>query len=156
MNVILRAQIFHCAPGDLREADRSAADVGATLRGGSGAPLDVQVHDLSRTGFAMESVEELRLDQTIWIGLSGAGVNAARVVRRIPGGWACQFMLPITEREHQAALAARSTVVATPWSGLQTGGAAEPDATRWPFLARVAFVVGSSVALWATIFWILF
>nr|WP_299853789.1 PilZ domain-containing protein [Sphingomonas bacterium] len=154
--MILRAQIFHCAAGDLREADRAATDVGATLRARSGAPLDVHIHDLSRTGFAMESAEELRLDQTIWIGLSGVGISAARVVRRIPGGWACQFMLPITEREHQAALAARSTVVATPWTDLQTVAAAEPDATRWPFLARVAFVVGSSVALWAAIFWIFF
>jgi hypothetical protein len=154
VNVSLPAQIFHSAPGDLRGAERSPVNVGGTVRGGTGAPLDVNLHDLSTTGFAMECGEELRPGQTIWIGITGAGVNAACVVRRTSDGWACQFLQPISEKEHQSALASLSTVISTPWSDPPTPAAIEPEVARWPFLARAAFIIGSSLALWAAIYWI--
>jgi len=133
--------------------DRSPADLRVTVYRTGGALPDVYIHDLSVTGFAMESSEVFHPGQTIWIGLTGGGASAARVVRQTADGWACQFLQPISEQECQAARVARP-VVTTPWAGLGAAGTTEPEMARWPLLARVAFIVGSSLALWTAIFWI--
>lgn len=151
----LRAQIYHYAPDDARGAPRAAAGLSATLRAQDGAPLDVHIQDLSATGFAMASSGALRLHQNIWIGLTGAGVNAARVVRRTSDGWACEFLQPISVDQFRAALTAQSTVTTAPWTGQGTNDQQEPAVKRWPFAARIAFIVGSSLALWSAIYWVI-
>lgn len=102
----------------------------------------------------MASSEALRLHQEIWIGLTGAGVNAARVVRQTPDGWACEFLQPISEGQYRAALVARSTVAAAPWTSPRPEGQTEVAVKRWPLAARAAFIIGSSLALWTAIYWI--
>jgi hypothetical protein len=124
--------------------------MGATLRDSGGAAVDVGIRELSTTGFAMEGDMDLGQGQAIWIGLNGGGIVAARVVRRMSNGWACEFSRPLGERQFEAALLAQSTV-STPWAGMDAGDSIEPQVARWPLPARAALIVGSSAALWALI-----
>ncbi|GAA0328250.1 hypothetical protein GCM10009087_43070 [Sphingomonas oligophenolica] len=92
----LIARVYRSDPDERRAAIRYPVEVGATLRGLDGEPLDVLVYDLSMTGFRMETAEPLDLDAPIWIGIAGTRVNAAVVSRRGPNGYGCEFVTPIT------------------------------------------------------------
>lgn len=111
--------------------------------------LEVQVDDLSATGFTMHGGEELRPGQTIWISLGGA-ISQARITGRTSVGCGCQLTRPLRPCELAAAMRDTS-VAATPWVSVGTEGEDEPRVARWPLPARAAFIIGSSAVLWALI-----
>src|SRR5882757_2130459 len=98
----LAAQLYRSLPGERRTAERHPADIGATLRGSDGAPLDVQVHDLSTTGFRLETAEALSIGSIFWIGFTGAQINAASPLRLGADGYGCRFLIPITPAQLRA------------------------------------------------------
>lgn len=147
--------MYRSRPGERRDADRFSTKVDATLRAANGLPRDVTIHDLSATGFRMETTEELGVEMVIWIGIAGAGITAARVVRRSPRGWSCQFLPPITDLQVEAILLAETTIVEREWSQPESVETADPVIAKWPVPARIGFIISCSLALWALILWVI-
>jgi len=132
----LIARVYRSDPDERRRAERYPVEVGGTLRGSDGEPLDVLVYDLSMTGFRMETTATLDLDAPIWIGIAGAQVNAAVVARRGPNGYGCEFVTPITFYQLSEALDPQPTVhqIARPEEADTVG---EEDVPVWVLSAVV-------------------
>ena len=79
----------------VQRAARVTLDRPATMRDPSRAPIDVRVRDLSATGALLEAEAGLPIGTLVSLGLAGAGLQLARVVRETPGAMAIEFMLPL-------------------------------------------------------------
>jgi len=106
----LIARVYRSDPDERRGAVRYPIEVGATLRGPEGEPIDALIYDLSLTGFRMETSAALDLDEDISIGIAGTRVSAAVVARRGPTGYGCEFASPITLFQLKSALNPEQTV----------------------------------------------
>ncbi|WP_419828084.1 PilZ domain-containing protein [Sphingomonas sp.] len=93
-------------------ADRVQLGRPATMRDPSRAPVDVVVRDLSLTGALLEAEAgaDLPVGTLVSLGIAGAGMQMARVVRDTPGGVAVEFMLPLDPRALAATQRARTVV----------------------------------------------
>ena len=100
----LIARVYRSYPEERRRAVRYPVEMGATLRGAGGEPIDVLIYDLSLTGFRMETPAVLDMKEPVWIGIGGAQVDAALVARRGPTGYGCEFVTPITMAQLKSAL----------------------------------------------------
>jgi len=107
----LIARVYRSDPDERRGAVRYPIEVGATLRGPEGEPIDALIYDLSLTGFRMETSAALDQDEDISIGIAGTRVNAAVVARRGPTGYGCEFVTPITLFQLKSALNPEQTVL---------------------------------------------
>ena len=107
----LIARVYRSEPVERRRAVRYPMEVGATLRGVEGEPIDVLIYELSLTGFRMETPAALDLEESVWIGIGGTQVNAALVARRGPTGYGCEFVTPITFYQLSEALNPAPTIV---------------------------------------------
>ncbi|MBJ6120480.1 PilZ domain-containing protein [Sphingomonas mollis] len=81
---------------DERIADRQPVNLGATVRRDDQRPIDVQIDDLSSTGFRMQSDEPIAMDSTVSIGIAGLGRHTARVVRQNGNQYGCSFLRPVS------------------------------------------------------------
>ena len=97
---------------DARGAIRFAVDSTTTLRGMDGAPFDVVVENFSRTGFLFTGEVDLPVGTLVSVGLSGAGVREAKVVRRDGQQHGCEFLMPLPKRELVHAFKGHSRVLA--------------------------------------------
>jgi hypothetical protein len=151
----LIARVYRSNPEERRGAVRYPMEVGATLRGSEGEPIDVLIYDLSLTGFRMATPELLDTEDPIWIGIAGTRVNAAVIARRGPNGYGCEFVTPITIFQLKAALNPGQTVHELDWNQEELDWFAEDDAeddstdsgywlVTWAFI-----VVGGAFALGA-------
>lgn len=111
----LIARVYRSDPDERRGAVRHPMELGATLRGAEGEPIDVLIYDLSLTGFRMETPAALDLDEPVWIGIGGTRVNAALVARRGPTGYGCEFITPITLSQLKSALSPGQIVHQLDW-----------------------------------------
>ncbi len=76
-------------------APRLSLDRPATMRDPTRAPIDVVVENLSETGALLRSVATLPIGTLVSLGIAGAGLRLARVVRLQPAAMAIEFMLPL-------------------------------------------------------------
>lgn len=82
------------------------------LRGGDGKPVDVAMENLSRTGFLFLSQVEYPIGTLVTIGLSGAGLREARIVRRDGERHGCEFLVPLPESQMELAYRGQASVLA--------------------------------------------
>lgn len=73
------------------------------MRADGGAPVDVVVLDISRSGVRIATASELEIGQEITIGLAGAGVTRAFVAWASKGEYGCAFERPIPVEEEALA-----------------------------------------------------
>ena len=81
-----------------RSQDRSARKSvlrDSTLRHGDNLPVDVQVTDLSTTGFSVDAPLDLEIGALVGLGLGGAGTASARIIRRANSTYGAQFLQPL-------------------------------------------------------------
>jgi hypothetical protein len=88
-----------------RGALRFTVDAPTTMRGPDCVPVDVVVANISSKGFLIYSDELLEMGMIVSVGLAGAGAREARIVRRDPSGYGCQFVAPLTQDEMATAFA---------------------------------------------------
>ena len=117
---------------DERVADRQTVNLGATLRRDDQRPVDIQVDDLSATGFRMQSDEPIAIDATVSVGIAGLGRHTARVVRRDGQHYGCRFVVPLAidavdvTAPPQTIVRAEFGTVAAPASTWRDAGLEEP------------------------------
>ncbi len=134
------------ARSNRRKRDRRDVRLGATIRDSDARPLDAVVHDLSATGFLVQSSDALRIGSVVRIGLSGIGSSAARVLWKRDGLCGCAFIEPISEADIETALHARTVTEVDFSAGSMPAAAPAPAPSRK--IAMLA-VLGLSVLLWA-------
>ncbi len=137
--------------GDRRAgADRVAIDRPSTLRAPERVPLDIAIEDLSARGFRFVVGQKLRVGMIVRVGLCGAGVQDARIVRCDGMTYGCAFLEPLSTARMATAFTA-AAVVQGPFAA--TGPAAAQVATsdRWPGAVRLAVLIGASALLWAVL-----
>lgn len=86
-----------------RNAERRPADAPSTMRADNGAPVDVVVLDISRSGVRIVTDAELEIGQEITIGLAGAGVTRAYVAWARGGEYGCAFERPMAPEDEALA-----------------------------------------------------
>lgn len=86
-----------------RTAERRATDAPSTMRADGGAPVDVVVLDISRSGVRIVTDATLEVGQEITIGLAGAGVTRAYVTWARNGEYGCAFERPMAPEDEALA-----------------------------------------------------
>jgi hypothetical protein len=77
-----------------------------------GKPFGVVDENFSRTGFLFAGDVDLPVGTLVSVGLSGAGVREAKVVRRDGQRYGCEFLMPLPRRELNRAFKGQQDVVA--------------------------------------------
>lgn len=150
---------------DMRDAERHAVVIDGTLRNTHAEPQDVVIEDLSATGFRMKSAAGLAVGDVVTLGLYGAGLRSARVMRESDGRFACQFFVALADNELAFALAglAAPDPIPFPTSHALPTNAAHIDAnrssaSRRPLSPRSRLLIMASAAIapWLAIgaFWL--
>ena len=88
----------------IERAERSVIGRPGTLRERAKPLRDILVEDLSRTGCRMRSDVEIPAGTRISIGIPGAGMQAARVMRSKGEVHGCAFLLELTDQEVENAM----------------------------------------------------
>lgn len=136
---------------DRRAAPRQDVNRASTLRDESSYASDVQVRDLSETGFSVETPVPLAIGSTVSIGLPGHGRATARVVRPVEAGcYGCEFATPLTQAALARMFDGDTVVQLSVADPLPAAGVGE-DARRLPGAVRLLAIVGGSALLWAGI-----
>ncbi len=86
-----------------RSAERRSTDAPSTMRADNGAPVDVLVLDISRSGVRIVTDAPLQIGQEISIGLAGAGVTRAYVAWARGGEYGCAFERPMAPEDEALA-----------------------------------------------------
>ena len=142
-----------------RGAQRMQLDRASTLRDGEDTPFDVQIEDISLTGFRMQLPFEILPDQATTIGVPGVGIRAVRIVR-VEGTIAgCAFVQPLNRAEPDTILRFDSSVVqenfkyqAAPANIAEKDGSelsAETAGLSPP--QKLAIVAGAALTIWLLI-----
>jgi hypothetical protein len=135
---------------------RRQVSLDATLRDEERQPIDVSIEDLSRTGFLMSSASVLPLASIIGIGIAGIAKRDARIVRRAPSGYGCEFLVPITDADIAAAQIAE-TVVQGAFDSIgsvpvqREEGDAAPNRHELPIPVKLLLILLATAALWTAI-----
>ncbi|MGU3390529.1 PilZ domain-containing protein [Sphingomonas sp. M1A8_2b] len=131
----------------------------STLRHGENTPIDVQVTDLSATGFSVDAPMDLAVGAIVRLGLGGAGTAPAQIVRRTNSTYGAEFLEPLSP-EKVAAAFRYSEILAT------IGGNTDGDSTddvkhfdddrventdRWSRRTRIVVMLSSAGAAWAAL-----
>lgn len=150
---------------DMRDAERHAVMIDGTLRNARAEPQDVVIDDLSATGFRTKFAAGLAVGDVVTLGLYGAGLRSARVMRESEGRFACQFFVALTGNELAFALAGLATPEPIPLSAsdpLPTSTACETahSATSRPSLSprsRILILTCVAIVPWLAIgtFWLI-
>lgn len=101
-------------PGKLEidRASRQELDRWATLRDSAMRPHDILVEDLSTTGCKIILNLDLQVGMLVRVGISGAGMRAARIVRGSMPMFGCAFVEPMAEDEVRRAAGAETVIAA--------------------------------------------
>lgn len=86
-----------------RTAERRSTDAPSTMRADNGAPVDVLVLDISRSGVRIVTDAPLQIGQEITIGLAGAGVTRAYVAWARGTEYGCAFERPMAPEDEARA-----------------------------------------------------
>lgn len=147
---MLHAVLVPISEDDRRSAERLTINQRSTLRDETSAACDVYVADLSETGFSVTTDARLVMGSKVSIGLPGQGRATARVVRRVNGGYGCEFLHPLSP-DALAQTFRGDTVIQLSSSDPFTQPLPEPEIRRFHGAIRIGVIVGSSAALWALI-----
>jgi len=95
-------------PHETRAAARSAVSIRAQVRIMGTDKLDIDVTDLSRTGFQIETIYRIQPGATIWLKIPGMSGLEATVKWSRRHFYGCAFVNPLHEAvfDHVVALAA--------------------------------------------------
>jgi hypothetical protein len=126
-----------------RAALRLTIDAPTTLRGPDAAPIDVRIENFSRHGFRVVTDAALPVGLLVRVGLSGAGVREAAIVRRDADGYGCAFMEPLKQSDMDRAFRPPELVV-TELPGIADRRAAEEAADRAAWERRSWFAWGAA------------
>ncbi|MFC3699050.1 MAG: PilZ domain-containing protein [Pseudomonadota bacterium] len=144
---------------DNRGAQRMQLDRASTLRDGEDTPFDVQIEDISLTGFRMQLPFEILPDQATTIGVPGVGIRAVRIVR-VEGTIAgCAFVQPLNRAELDTILRFDSSVVqenfkyqAAPANIAEKDGSElSADTASLSPPQKLAIVAGAALTIWLLI-----
>ena len=78
-----------------RAAERKAVGISAQLREFGGARMDVEVQDLSRTGFLVASIYTVPVGARVYLTLPSFSALEAVVAWRDKTGFGCRFAQPL-------------------------------------------------------------
>lgn len=81
--------------GNARAADRRAVGFKAHLRESGGSRLDVDVQDLSRTGFRIDSVYGIAVGRRVHLTIPSFAPLEAEVAWREKSAYGCRFLQPL-------------------------------------------------------------
>jgi hypothetical protein len=81
--------------GDLRRAERRAIGLRAQLREFGGGKIEVEVEDLSTTGFRVESIYRLAVGQRVYIAIPSFAPFEAQIAWAAGGHYGCRFVQPL-------------------------------------------------------------
>jgi hypothetical protein len=164
------AQLKYSHNADERSAERYRLLLPASAEGAESGLVDVTVHDLSTSGFLVETEAPLSVGSEITLDIPGVGSVAAEVAWSSGNFFGGQFETPLAPSSVSAAFAASRVV----WPNFGTGSFAdravitnedfEAEAARdqlaQPVRAslplRMRVILGASLLLWAPIgaaFW---
>ncbi|MGK6325371.1 PilZ domain-containing protein [Sphingomonas sp. DT-51] len=147
--MLLHAVLVNEDSDERRGAERQTINQPSTLRGERGAH-DVYVADLSETGFSVTTDSRIAIGSTVTIGLAGHGRAMARVVRQVPGGYGCEFAMPLSPSVVASAFR-NDTVIQLTSSAPLVAAFPDPVVKKLPGAVRLGVVLGSSALLWALI-----
>ena len=153
----LIARVYRSEPVERRRAVRYPMEVGATLRGVEGEPIDVLIYELSLTGFRMETPAALDLEESVWICIGGTQVNAALVARRGPTGYGCEFVTPITMAQLKSALNPGKIIHQLDWREEEidwSGEAADSAEGRYWLALWLIIILGGAFLIGALSLWL--
>lgn len=80
---------------NFRSAKRAPVKARARFREAGRNPFDVELHDLSSTGFRMVTFSRLRVGSSIWVTLPGLHTLEAIVRRGQHNEYGCEFVEPL-------------------------------------------------------------
>jgi PilZ domain len=131
---------------------RRALRLGSVL-GGSGD--EVIIHNLSATGFLVETSADLTSGETLEVDLPEGGLVPASVVWRRDRFYGCEFATSVPAAVVSAA-ALRSDVIspAADFSTKTAGAEAPPskfEDDRYPLPVRMLVILGLSIAAWVLV-----
>ena len=78
--IVTRAQLAILPPPDGRKAERRVVNLAARLREPGARLIDVELHNLSTSGFMARGDARLEVGDTIWLKIPGFSPEPARVV----------------------------------------------------------------------------
>jgi hypothetical protein len=131
---------------EIDRASRQNLGQWATLRDTAMQPYDIFVEDLSKTGCRVILNLDLPVGSMVHIGIDGAGMRAARIVRGERPSYGCAFEKPLSESDIQLAAIAE-TVFAAEFPHL-LGGAQETQQASMPVRSGADAKVAWRVSLW--------
>lgn len=82
-------------PVEARAAERKSVGITAHLREFGGSRLDVEVHDLSLTGFLIACVYNVPVGARVYLTLPSFSAMEADVAWRNAKGFGCRFVQPL-------------------------------------------------------------
>lgn len=136
-----------------RYAMRRTLTLGSLLQQ-SGSPAVIR--DLSVTGLALETADELSIGERLLVSLPQCGPTAARVVWQDAHLYGCEFEEPVSAPAISAAVllnppAARRADTNTIQPEPQARWSEDAPLAPWPIAYRFLLIIGLSAALWALI-----
>ena len=138
-----------------RAAQRIAAERPITLRSPKNEPIEAVVEDLSRSGFAMSTIADLKIGSVVGLSVAGVLRRRVRVVRRIGLVYGCEFLTPLSDLEVNAALRS-GDVVAPEFMSDRNGvgeiyGSPRVPGRKLSYLSRAYILGGLIMSLWAVV-----
>jgi len=120
---------------------------------------EVVIHDLSSTGILIQTNAELGASQRLELELPELGATVARIVWSSGDYFGCQFEKPIPKAALSAAVLRNPfepAAAPAPAEAIYDEGesAAEVEDDRAPFAVRMRVILGTTLLLWALIFWV--
>lgn len=144
---------------DNRGAQRMQLDRASTLRDDDDTPFDVQIEDISLTGFRMQLPFEILPDQALTIGVPGVGIRPVRIVRVEGATAGCIFVQPLNPAELDTILRFDSSVVQENFNykagpaniAEKDGSALSEEAVGLSPPQKLAIVAGAALTIWLLI-----
>ena len=136
---------------DMRNAPRTPGSRAVTLRTVAHEPIDALIEDLSRSGFGMSALADLKIGSVVGLSVGGALRRRVRIVRRAGLAYGCEFLTPLSDLEVSAALRSGDVVAAN----FLTDEMVRPDESpaktqmrKLSYLARLYVLLGLMISLW--------
>ncbi|MFZ2996066.1 PilZ domain-containing protein [Sphingobium sp.] len=134
-----------------RGAERVTLDRASTLRGEDDTPFDVQIEDISISGFRLRLPFAAMVDQEITIGVPGLGVRTANIVRTEGHIAGCIFVRPLDPSELAKALRFDPSVVTAPFGDRSGEEFVEAGGTGLSRRRKLAFLIVVTAGAWTLV-----
>ncbi|UZK67743.1 PilZ domain-containing protein [Sphingomonas sp. M1-B02] len=145
----IAAQLFI----DARSGERTEVALDGTLRSSDGIPIDIEIDEISLSGFRTSTPLALRVGDSISVGISGLGMRRATVVRQRGDSFGCRFTpsLPSNFLDGITASSGAGAMSTIFPERLGSNHTADQADARFPFRTRMIIIVGASLLLWSAL-----